>query len=73
MNTPDRPRSPFLAPSPPFSNASAVTMVSDYIPSEWEKKTYYHGVSVDPPELLYRSDYLDNPFPRHDMATTPRK
>ncbi|KAL5536327.1 hypothetical protein ACEPAF_148 [Sanghuangporus sanghuang] len=31
--------------------------------TEFEKVTYYHGVSVDPPELLYRSDYLENPFP----------
>ncbi|KAJ7735905.1 hypothetical protein B0H16DRAFT_1731031 [Mycena metata] len=32
-------------------------------PSDWEKATYYHGVSVDHPELLNRSDYLDTPFP----------
>ncbi|KAH9922522.1 uncharacterized protein B0H18DRAFT_935321 [Fomitopsis serialis] len=39
-------------------------MASQYHPSEWEAAAYYHGVSVDPPELLYRSNYLDNPFPR---------
>ena len=38
-------------------------MVSQYNPSEWEKRTYYHGVSVDPPKLIYRSDYHENPFP----------
>ncbi|KAH7887054.1 hypothetical protein F5I97DRAFT_1936606 [Phlebopus sp. FC_14] len=26
--------------------------------------TYYHGISPDPPELLYRSDLLSNPFPK---------
>ncbi|KAL5530946.1 hypothetical protein ACEPAG_3822 [Sanghuangporus baumii] len=31
--------------------------------SDWEKATYYHGVSIDPPELLYRSDFLNNPSP----------
>ncbi|KAJ7512953.1 hypothetical protein B0H11DRAFT_2182256 [Mycena galericulata] len=39
-------------------------MASQYDLSELEKTTYYHGVSVDPPELLYRSDYLYNPFPK---------
>lgn len=39
-------------------------MALPYNLSEWEKATYYHGVSVDPPELLYRSDYLVTPFPR---------
>ena len=39
-------------------------MVSHYNLSEWEKDIYYHGVSVDIPRLLYRSDYLDKPFPR---------
>lgn len=37
-------------------------MAAQYQPSEREKKTYYHGISDDPPELLYRSDYLENPF-----------
>lgn len=41
----------------------AATMVSQYDPSEWEKANYYHGVSSHPPELLYRSNYLSNPFP----------
>ncbi|KAG8752416.1 hypothetical protein FRC11_008374 [Ceratobasidium sp. 423] len=71
MNNPGRPRS-LSSPIPPtlsdrstaFS-ASTVTMVStQYNLTEFEKLTYYHGVSVDPPELLYRSDWLENPFPR---------
>ncbi|KAK0219891.1 hypothetical protein IW262DRAFT_1448391 [Armillaria fumosa] len=32
--------------------------------SDWERTTYYHGISPDPPELLYRSDLLSNPFPK---------
>ncbi|TRM59650.1 hypothetical protein BD626DRAFT_633163 [Schizophyllum amplum] len=31
--------------------------------SDFERITYYHGISADPPELLYRSDWLDNPYP----------
>ncbi|PIL26642.1 hypothetical protein GSI_11267 [Ganoderma sinense ZZ0214-1] len=42
---------------------SSVTTVSEYSPSEWEKETYYHGVSFDHPKLLYRSNYLHTPFP----------
>src|ERR1700674_1845369 len=34
-----------------------------YVISDWERTTYYHGISPDPPELLYRSDLLENPFP----------
>lgn len=34
-----------------------------HIVSEYEKNTYYHGISPDPPEHLYRSDILTNPFP----------
>lgn len=39
------------------------TSVSPYILSDWERITYYNGISPDPPELLYRSDLLENPFP----------
>ena len=39
-------------------------MATNYTPSEWEKEVYYHGVSIDPPQLLYRSDYAHTPFPR---------
>ncbi|KAJ7130847.1 hypothetical protein C8R43DRAFT_664571 [Mycena crocata] len=34
-----------------------------FVLSEREKTTYYHGISSDPPELLYRSDLVANPFP----------
>jgi hypothetical protein len=32
-------------------------------PRDWERTTYYNGISPDHPELLYRSDLLENPFP----------
>ena len=31
--------------------------------SDWERTNYYNGISSDPPELLYRSDLFENPFP----------
>src|SRR6266849_5984667 len=46
-----------------FSTSSVASSVEPYVLSEWEKTTYYNGISTDPPELLYRSDLLDNPFP----------
>ena len=42
---------------------SATTAVAPYVVSEYERINYYNGISPDPPELLYRSDLLDNPFP----------
>ena len=51
----------------PFSDAemSDATTASPYDISEYERTTYYNGIaSGGHPELLYRSDLLDNPFPR---------
>ena len=31
--------------------------------SDFERVHYWHGISPDPPELLYRSDLKSNPFP----------
>ncbi|CUA76414.1 Glycogen phosphorylase, liver form [Bos taurus] [Rhizoctonia solani] len=31
--------------------------------SDFERVHYYHGISLDPPELYYRSDLESNPFP----------
>ena len=45
------------------SIATNSTTVSPYIISDWERTTYYHGISPNHPELLYRSDLLENPFP----------
>ncbi|KAK7442781.1 hypothetical protein VKT23_016026 [Stygiomarasmius scandens] len=44
--------------------ASNTTVAAPYDISEYEKITYYHGISPDPPELLYRSDLHSNPFPK---------
>ena len=50
-------------------------MVSQYNLSEWEQVAYYHGISSDPPPLLYRSDYRETPFPRPTgrLETIPSK
>jgi uncharacterized protein YndB with AHSA1/START domain len=39
------------------------TAVAPYVLSDWERTTYYNGISPDHPELLYRSDLLENTFP----------
>jgi hypothetical protein len=39
------------------------TAVSPYVISDWERTMYYHGISPDHPDLLYRSDLLEHPFP----------
>ncbi|QRV97299.1 transmembrane protein [Ceratobasidium sp. AG-Ba] len=31
--------------------------------SDFERVHYWHGISIDPPELLYRSDLESNPYP----------
>jgi hypothetical protein len=46
-----------------LSIATDSTAVSPYVISDWERTTYYHGISPDHPDLLYRSDLLENPFP----------
>ncbi|KAI6012607.1 hypothetical protein F5J12DRAFT_819130 [Pisolithus orientalis] len=54
------------------SNLSAVTIASDafevspYTPSDFERKSYYNGITGDGdhPELVYRSDCLTTPFLR---------
>lgn len=50
---------------------STATAVTPYLVSKYERITYYHGISLDPPELLYRSDLLDNPFPLPKGRHTP--
>ncbi|TFK86933.1 hypothetical protein K466DRAFT_549552 [Polyporus arcularius HHB13444] len=44
-------------------SASDTPAAAPYVLSDWEKANYYNGISSDPPELLYRSDLLENPFP----------
>ena len=48
-------------PIPPFPTDG--TPVTPYNLSDWERTTYYSGISPNHPELLYRSDILSNPFP----------
>jgi hypothetical protein len=43
--------------------ASSATAVAPYKLSYWERTTYYNGISLDHPDLLYRSDLVENPFP----------
>ena len=45
-----------------LSMATGSTALSPYTISDRERTTYYHGISPDPPDLLYRSDLLENPF-----------
>ncbi|KAG6329306.1 hypothetical protein ID866_9783 [Astraeus odoratus] len=41
-------------------------VVSKYSPDEYERKSYYNGITGggDHPELVYRSDFLTTPFPK---------
>ncbi|KAF8208723.1 hypothetical protein K438DRAFT_1712445 [Mycena galopus ATCC 62051] len=42
------------------------TVVSQYAPDEYERTTFYNGITGngDHPELVYRSDFLTTPFPK---------
>ncbi|KAI0254466.1 hypothetical protein BJV78DRAFT_1152216 [Lactifluus subvellereus] len=57
-----------------LTTAPDATAVSPYVLSNWERTTYYNGISPDHPELLYRSDLLENSFPipkaRHSHLPT---
>lgn len=46
-----------------LSIASDATVVAPHLITEFERVHYWHGISMDPPELLYRSDLESNPFP----------
>lgn len=72
------PRSPRLSGSPVLSavtmssNLSALTFANDatvaseYGPDEYERTSYYNGITGDGdhPVLVYRSDFLTTPFPK---------
>jgi len=45
------------------NDSDAHTVVAPYLISEYEMNFWYHGVSGDPPKLMYRSDLETNPFP----------
>ncbi|KAI0317260.1 hypothetical protein OF83DRAFT_155647 [Amylostereum chailletii] len=67
-------RTSFSSPSPtlsqPASHRSASTIASLL---DWERTTYYNGISPDHPALLCRSDLLENPSssPRADTLISP--
>ncbi|KAI0040922.1 hypothetical protein FA95DRAFT_1683535 [Auriscalpium vulgare] len=73
------PTSPVIseASSYPFAptDASNATPVGPYAVSKFERTAYYHGISPDTPELLYRSDLFDHPFPipKDGFAHLPTK
>ncbi|ODN81166.1 hypothetical protein L202_03257 [Cryptococcus amylolentus CBS 6039] len=50
-----------VSPLSPSSDAS--TVVTPDLISEYEANFWYHGISVDPPKLMWRSDLETNPFP----------
>lgn len=61
------PSSPTLSDDPTLLSqlsiaSDAFTVVAPHLISEFEKVHYWHGISIDPPELLYRSDLESNPF-----------
>lgn len=72
------PNTPFSPASRTFSDVSVIpalalasqdsdsTVVSPYAVSEYEKIAYYNGITDngDHPNLLYRSDFFTNPFPK---------
>ena len=42
--------------------SDALTVVAPHLISKFERVHYWHGISINPPELLYRSDLESNPF-----------
>ena len=66
--------------SPTLSDASTLfsqrsialdaTVVAPHLISDFERVHYWNGISMDPPELLYRSDLESNPFPVSPSGTT---
>jgi hypothetical protein len=58
--------SPVSAVSPALTFASNTTVVSQHTPTEYERTTYYNGITEDGdhPVLVYRSDFLTTLFPK---------
>ncbi|KAF7793544.1 hypothetical protein EIP86_004658 [Pleurotus ostreatoroseus] len=55
------------------TNPDARTVVAPNLISEYEMNFYYHGISGDPPQLLWRSDFESNPFPIPPVGTSFHK
>ncbi|PFH47767.1 hypothetical protein AMATHDRAFT_151334 [Amanita thiersii Skay4041] len=49
-----------------LSTASGATIVPKYVPDEYERTSYYNGITGDKdhPELVYRSDFHTTFFPK---------
>lgn len=45
------------------TESDAFTVVAPDLISKYESNFWYHGISGDPPKLLWRSDLETNPFP----------
>ena len=45
------------------NDSDAHTVVAPDLISKYEMNFWYHGISGDPPNLMYRSDLETNPFP----------
>ncbi|KAF5320240.1 hypothetical protein D9611_011381 [Ephemerocybe angulata] len=56
-------QSPIKTLSALANDSDAYTVVAPDLISKYERTFYYHGISEDPPELLWRSDFATNPFP----------
>ncbi|KAF9047801.1 hypothetical protein BJ165DRAFT_1468210 [Panaeolus papilionaceus] len=68
---PNAPRFPIRV-SPTHSSDSdhdVHTLVAPHLISNYERHYYYHGISRNPPKLLYRSDLETNPFPIPQQGT----
>ena len=46
-----------------INDSDALTIVAPDLISKYEKNFWYHGISSDPPQLMWRSDLETNPFP----------
>jgi len=51
------------------NDSDAHTVVTPYLISKYEMNFWYHGISGDPPKLMYRSDLETNPFPTPPPGT----
>lgn len=51
----------------PSSRSSAIALISKF-----EMKYWYRGISGNPPELMWRSEFDSNPFPIPTLGGEPR-
>ncbi|KAJ7455008.1 hypothetical protein B0H11DRAFT_2324657 [Mycena galericulata] len=49
-------------------DSAALTVVTPDLISKFEKTFWYHGISGDPPKLMWRSDIETNPFPIPELG-----